>query len=68
MGLTLVCNYDPSGSGLLSSADAAFTNSEVASLFSREKLSNSSVRRLKILLFETYSTARFRNSTIIIQS
>jgi hypothetical protein len=33
--------------------DAALTNSEVASLFSREKVESSSVRRVKILLLET---------------
>jgi hypothetical protein len=46
-------NHDPSGSGSLISTVAALTNSEVASLFSREKFARSSVRRLKILLFET---------------
>lgn len=46
-------NPDPSGSGSLSRVDAALTNSEVVSLFSREKVESSSVRRVKILLLET---------------
>ena len=42
----------PLGSGSLTSTDAALMNSEVASLFSREKDERSSVRRAKILLLE----------------
>jgi hypothetical protein len=52
--IVAVFNPDPSGSGSLSRLDAALTNSEVASVFSREKVDRSSVRRDRTLLLETY--------------